>query len=74
MPSFEKPALWDLLRDVTTNFNWSKKGYQFSKNTKSFAQAMKIYDGRRMCEFFCSTLLLLLIVLLDVKIEKEYSL
>ena len=47
-----KPALWDFLRDVATNLNQVRQGYRFSKNTKSFAQAMKIYGGRRMCDLF----------------------
>lgn len=47
-----KPALWDFLRDVAANLNWSKQGYRFSTNTKSFAQAMKIYRDRRMCDLF----------------------
>jgi hypothetical protein len=47
-----KPAFWDFLRDVASNINRSKKGYRFSKNTKSVAQAMKIYGGQRMCDLF----------------------
>jgi hypothetical protein len=41
-----KPALWDFLRDVATNLNRKKQGHRFSKNTKSFCQAMKVYGGR----------------------------
>jgi hypothetical protein len=47
-----KPALWDFLRDVATNLNCTKNGYRYSKNTKSFCQAMKVYGGRRMCDLF----------------------
>ena len=47
-----KPALWDFLRDVATNLNRVRQGHRFSKNTKSIAQAMKIYGGRRMCDLF----------------------
>ena len=47
-----KPALWDFLRDVATNLNQVSQGDRFSKNTKSFAQAMKIYGGRHMCDLF----------------------
>ena len=47
-----KPALWDFLRDVATNLNRVRQGHRFSKNTKSFAQAMRIYGGRRMCDLF----------------------
>lgn len=46
------PTLWDFLRDVATNLNRVRHGHRFSKNTKSFAQAMKIYGGRRMCDLF----------------------
>jgi hypothetical protein len=44
-----KPALWDFLRDIANNLNRQKQGHRYSKNTKSFYQAMKIYGGRRMC-------------------------
>ena len=47
-----KPTLWDFFWDIGTNLNWSKQGYRFSKNTKSFVQAMKIYKERRMCDLF----------------------
>ena len=47
-----KPALWDFLRDVATNLNRVRQGHRFSKNSKYFAQAMKIYGGRRMCDLF----------------------
>lgn len=47
-----KPALWEFLRDVATNLNRAKRGFRYSKNTKSFSQAMKIYGGRRMCDLF----------------------
>jgi hypothetical protein len=47
-----KPALWDFLRDIATNLNRVRQGHKFSQNFKSFAQAMKIYGGRRMCDLF----------------------
>jgi hypothetical protein len=47
-----KPALWDFLRDVATNLNRVRQGHRFSKNSKSFAQAMRIYGGKRMCDLF----------------------
>ena len=47
-----KPALWDFLRDIATNLNRVRQGHRFSKNSKSFAQAMRIYGGRRMCDLF----------------------
>jgi hypothetical protein len=43
-----KPPLWD----VATNLNKKKGGCRYSENTKAFAQTMKIYGGRRMCDFF----------------------
>ena len=47
-----KPAFWDFLRDVAANLNCSKNSYRFPKNMKSFAQAIKIYRGKRMCDLF----------------------
>jgi hypothetical protein len=47
-----KPALWDFFWDVAQNLNRKKAGHRYSKNTKSFAQAMKIFGGRRMCDLF----------------------
>lgn len=47
-----RPALWDFMKDVARNLNRKKTGYQFSTNSKSFAQAMKIYGGRRMVDLF----------------------
>ena len=47
-----KPSLWDFMKDVASNLNRSKKGFRFSNNNKSSTQAMKIYGGRRMCDFF----------------------
>jgi hypothetical protein len=47
-----KPALWDFMKDVASNLNRKKQGYRFSSNSRSFAQAMKIYGGRRMCDLF----------------------
>ena len=34
------------------NLNRVRQGHRFSKNTKSYAEAMKIYGGRRMCDLF----------------------
>jgi hypothetical protein len=45
-------VLWDFLRDVANNLNRKKQGHRFSKNTKSFCQAMKVYGGRCMCDLF----------------------
>ena len=47
-----KSALWNFLRDVTTNLNHVRQGYRFFKNTKSLAQVMKIYGGKHMCDLF----------------------
>jgi hypothetical protein len=47
-----KPALWDFMKDVATNLNRKKQGFRFSTNSKSFAQTVKIYGGRRMCDLF----------------------
>jgi hypothetical protein len=47
-----KPALWDFFQDVAQNLNRKKAGHRYNKNTKSFAQAMKIFGGRRMCDLF----------------------
>jgi hypothetical protein len=47
-----KPTLWDVFRDVAQNLNSKKAGHRYSKNTKLFAQAMKIFGGRRMCDLF----------------------
>jgi hypothetical protein len=51
-----KPALWDFLRDIAQNLNRKKAGHRYSENSKSFSQAMKIYGGRRMCDFFALNL------------------
>jgi hypothetical protein len=48
----DKPALWDFFWDVAQNLNRRKAGHRYSKNTKSFAQAMKIFGRRRMCDLF----------------------
>lgn len=47
-----RPALWDFMKDVARNLNRKKTRYRFSTNCKSFAQAMKIYGGRRMVDLF----------------------
>jgi hypothetical protein len=47
-----KPALWNFMKDVATNLNRKKQGFRFSTNSKSFAQTLKIYGGRRMCDLF----------------------
>jgi hypothetical protein len=44
--------LWDFMKDVATNLNRKKGGCRYSENTKAFAQTMKIYGGRRMCDLF----------------------
>jgi hypothetical protein len=40
-----KPALWDFLSNVAQNLNRKKAGQRFSNNSKSFAQAMKVFGG-----------------------------
>jgi hypothetical protein len=47
-----KPALWDFMKDVATNLNKKKGGCRYSANTTAFAQTIKIYGGRRMCDLF----------------------
>jgi hypothetical protein len=47
-----KPALWDFLKDIAANLNHSKIGARFSRNSKSFYQAMKMYGGRRILNLF----------------------
>jgi hypothetical protein len=47
-----KPALWDFLRDVANNLNCKKQEHCFSKNTKSFCQAIKVYGGCCMYDLF----------------------
>ena len=45
-------ALWDFLKDVAQNLNRDSRGNRFSENTKSYAQVMKVYGGKRMCDVF----------------------
>ena len=40
------------MRNVVKNLNYKNVGIIFSKNSKSFAQVMKMYGGRRMCDLF----------------------
>jgi hypothetical protein len=40
------------MKDVFSNLNRKRQGCKFNGNTKTFAQAMKIYRGRRMCDLF----------------------
>ena len=47
-----KDVLWDFLKDLAANLNRKKSGNRYSENTKSFAQAMRIYGGRRLCDLF----------------------
>jgi hypothetical protein len=48
-----KPALWDYLRDVASNLNHLKQGFRWSTTSKALLQAMKMYGGRRACDFVC---------------------
>ena len=47
-----KHALWDFIKDVAANLNRKASGNRYSENTKYFAQAMRIYGGRRLCDLF----------------------
>lgn len=47
-----KNALWDFLKDVAANLNRKDLGNCYSENTKCFAQAMRIYGKRRLCDLF----------------------
>ena len=47
-----KPALWDFLQDVAQNLNRDSQSNRYTLNTKCFAQTMKVYGGRRMCDLF----------------------
>jgi hypothetical protein len=40
------------MKDVAGNLNKGNKGNRYSENTKAFSQAMKVYGGCRMCDFF----------------------
>jgi hypothetical protein len=44
--------LWDFMKDVATNLNRKKRSCRYSENTKAFAQTVKIYGGRRICDLF----------------------
>ena len=47
-----KPTLWDFMRDVAANLNCRKEGVRFFENSKALAQAMKVYERKRMCDLF----------------------
>ena len=47
-----KDALWDFLKDVAQNLNRKNVGNRYFENTKCFAQAMRIYGGRRLGDLF----------------------
>jgi hypothetical protein len=47
-----KPALWDFMKDSAANLNRKDPAHRFSDNSKAFAQAMKMYGGKRMCDLF----------------------
>lgn len=44
--------MWDFISDVAQNLNRDKRGNRYSENTKSFAQVMKVYGGKRMIDVF----------------------
>ena len=46
-----KLGLWDFMKDVAGNLNRKGRGNRFNENTKCFLQAMRIYGGRRLCDF-----------------------
>ena len=52
-----RPALWDYLRDAVSNLNRKKQGFRYSTNTRCFAQAVKLYGGRRLTDLFALNLL-----------------
>lgn len=45
-------ALLDFIKDVVYNLNHKGHGHRYSKNNKYFAQVMKVYGGKRMCDVF----------------------
>ena len=47
-----KHALWDFMKDIAQNLNCKDLGNRYSENTKCYAQAMRIYEGRRLCDLF----------------------
>ena len=40
------------MRHVTKKLTCKKAGFRSSKNSKAFAQMMKMYGGRMMCDLF----------------------
>jgi hypothetical protein len=50
-----KGVLWDFMKDVACNLNIKKQGYRFSQNSLCFAQAMKVYGRRRICDLHSLT-------------------
>lgn len=47
-----KPALWDFMREVAANLNRTGRGHRFRENTKCFAETMRMFGGKRMCDLF----------------------
>ena len=48
-----RSALWDFMKDIAANLNCRKQGFQFSKNSRSLVEAMKVYhEGQRMYDLF----------------------
>lgn len=47
-----EPIFWDFFYDVASNLNRKKQGVQWSRNSKAFSQAMKMYRDRRMYNLF----------------------
>jgi len=47
-----KEALWDFFKDVGANPNRKDSRNCYSENSKYFAQAMRIYEGSRLCDLF----------------------
>ena len=48
----DKVVLGDFFCDIAQNLNKKKAKYWFTKNSKLFVLAMKIYVGCRMCNIF----------------------
>jgi hypothetical protein len=40
------------MQDVVSNINRPKQGARYPENTKCFAEAMRMYRGKRMCDLF----------------------
>jgi hypothetical protein len=47
-----KKALWLFLKDIAANLNRAATGAKWSLASKAFAQTMKIYGSRCMCDLF----------------------